>query len=55
MLIAGTELERRRIEDAFFAVTAAAEQLLSLFVSLDPHGERWDESIWSCLTAAIPR
>ena len=54
MLIARTELKRRRIEDAFFAVTAAEEQLLSLFMPLDPHGELWnDESIWRCLNAAI--
>ena len=54
MLIARTELERRRIEDAFFAVTAAEEQLLSLFMPIDPHGELWnDDAIGRCLTAAI--
>ena len=53
-LIARTERERRRVEDAFFAVTAAEEHMLSLFMPLDPSGRLWDEdAIWRCLTAAI--
>jgi hypothetical protein len=38
MLIARTELERRLVEEAFFAVVAAEHRLLSLFLSLDPEG-----------------
>jgi hypothetical protein len=53
MLIARTELERRRAEAAFLAVVAAEQHLLSLFMPLDPEGKLWtDETIWQCLTAA---
>jgi hypothetical protein len=54
MLIARTEIERRRAEDSFFAVMEAEEQLLALFMPLNPSGELWDDdAIWRCLTAAI--
>jgi hypothetical protein len=54
MLIARTEIERRRAEDSFFAVMEAEEQLLALFMPRDPDDRLWDDdAIWRCLTAAI--
>ena len=54
MQIARTELERQRAEEAFFAVMAAEERVLSLFMPLDPDGKLWtDDAIWQCLTAAM--
>lgn len=54
MLIARTEIERRRAEAAFFAVMTAEEQVVALFMPLDPDGRLWDDdAIWRCLTAAI--
>lgn len=52
MLIARTEQERRRVEDAFFTVVLVEQRLLALFEPLDAAGKPWtDETIWQCLTA----
>jgi hypothetical protein len=54
MLIARTELDRQRAEQAFFAVVAAEQRVVSLFMPLDPEGKLWtDETIWQCLTGAM--